>query len=98
MKELTNQEMDSVGGGFFVAMFVINTIRSLDIQSSISSLIKSSAEDSTPSSGSGDDGENESNVFREHMKDMFGSSAGRDLAKVAEQAGLRKVVNSIFGW
>lgn len=36
--------------------------------------------------------------FMDNMKKMFGASAGRDLAKVAQKYGLVDVVNSIFGW
>ncbi|MDV5432730.1 hypothetical protein [Klebsiella quasipneumoniae] len=36
--------------------------------------------------------------FKENMQKMFGASAGRDLAKVAESIGIVDIVNSIFGW
>lgn len=36
--------------------------------------------------------------FEKNMRKLFGATAGRDLAKIAQKYGLVKVVNSIFGW
>ncbi|WP_193133136.1 hypothetical protein [Klebsiella grimontii] len=36
--------------------------------------------------------------FEKNMRKMFGATAGRDLAKIAQKYGLVKIVNSIFGW
>ena len=38
------------------------------------------------------------NDFEANMKRMFGPVSGRDLAKLAEMAGVVSVVNTIFGW
>ncbi|WP_058909795.1 bacteriocin [Entomohabitans teleogrylli] len=97
MKQLTNKEMESVNGGIFLALFVMNTVKSLDISGAINKIF---SEDGpvTPPVPEDKAAADASSRFIENMQKMFGSSGGRDLAKVAEKIGLVGVVNSIFGW
>lgn len=70
---------------------MINNISALDISGQIKDIFNN-----TPSTPKKDPAPTSS--FKENMQKMFGASAGRDLAKVAESIGIVDIVNSIFGW
>lgn len=95
MKQLTQQEMETVGGGFIICSFIYNmisNISALDISGQIKDIF-----DNSPTVPKKEPAVT-SSAFKENMQKMFGASAGRDLAKVAESIGIVDVVNSIFGW
>ncbi|HDK6717891.1 TPA: hypothetical protein M2P09_004288 [Klebsiella quasipneumoniae] len=95
MKQLTQHEMETVGGGFIICSFIYNMISSisaLDIAGQIKDIFNN-----TPSAPKKEPSPTTSS-FKENMQKMFGASAGRDLAKVAESIGIVDIVNSIFGW
>lgn len=95
MKQLTQHEMETVGGGFIICSLIyhmISNISALDIAGQVRDIFNN-----TPSVPRNEPSATSSS-FKENMQKMFGASAGRDLAKIAESIGIVDVVNSIFGW
>lgn len=87
MKTLSKHEAESVQGG--IVLYDNSAAATTPATTPASSSSTSSSSPKAPTVV---------DPFVDHMKKMFGASAGRDLAKLAQKYRLVDVVNSIFGW